>query len=323
MMLWLIVVVIIVLAIAIILGAVLGTFVRPGGKSVPQPSVTEIPAGTTPSPSPTPTSGGGDTPEETPSPSPYTHIQSFAVTGWTVPGALGYFTVWLFSQDDKGYLSSHTFNSSTGNWTRVSNFASAKPGTPLAAAAMNTKYYAGQSTYDFPNTRYQASVIYLDDNNYLKEWTFSDSGPIIGLPGSLTQYKYMAHDKTHIAFYWPSINYQGMSGEVREAQFECYRRGECWHDNVLRTTEASNGTRLVQVPMGNNLSSTGLFYQEEDGRYVNYKEEDGQGSMVWTNRKSFGSTQTRERHPLTLCRSIRRANTAQRFHHGILNSSHG
>lgn len=142
MMIWLVLVVVIVLLLAIILGAVLGTFVNPGGHdSTPQPSITEIPAGTTPPPTPTPIpTGGGNTPQ----PPAIAHIQSLAVTGWSVPGSEGYFITWVFSQDADGYLSSHSFNSSTGNWTRVSNFALAKIGTPLAATSLNTEYYANQ-----------------------------------------------------------------------------------------------------------------------------------------------------------------------------------
>jgi hypothetical protein len=77
-----------------------------------------------------------------------------------------------------------------------------------------------------------------------------------------------------------------MSGELREARFECHKKNECWHDNVLKTTEAVNGARLVMVPMGNNLSSTALFYREKSGRYVSYKEGDGSGPSVWENRES-------------------------------------
>lgn len=183
-----------------------------------------------------------------------------------------------------GSLSRHTFNSSTGNWTRVSNFAVAKLGTPIAATTMKTDYYMGLPNYDFPRTQYQTSIVYLDKNNYLNEWLFPDSGPAEGQPGSLTEQKYIVHNDTKLSFYWPSLIYQGMSGEIREAHFECHRRNQCWHDNVLRTTEARNGTQLALVPMRNSLASTGLFYQEESGRYVNYKQDSEKGTMtVWEN----------------------------------------
>lgn len=124
--------------------------------------------------------------------------------------------------------------------------------------------------------------------DYLREWIFPDSGPAIGQPGSLSAQMYIAHEETKLGFYWPSLVYQGMSGEIREAHFECHRENECWHDNVLRTTEASNGTRLVTVPMRNNISSTGLFYREEGGKVLNYKEDNGQASEIWANRKCSG-----------------------------------
>lgn len=138
MMIWLVLVLVIVLALAIILGAVLGTFVNPG-HSGPQPSITEIPAGTTPTPTNLP-SGTGDS--QTPAPTP--HIASVAVTGWSVPGSMGYFSVWLFWQNSQGYLSRAAFNSSTGNWTRVSSFAEAKKSTPFAASSLNAEWYSGQ-----------------------------------------------------------------------------------------------------------------------------------------------------------------------------------
>jgi hypothetical protein len=139
LVLWLIIVVIILMAIAIILGAVLGTFAHPKSQNAPDPSITEIPADTSPIPTPT---GGRDKPRP-PEPTSSTDIPALAVTGWSEPGDSGYYTTWLFSQDDRGNLSRHTFNSSTGNWTRVSNFAVAKLGTPIAATAMKTDYYIG------------------------------------------------------------------------------------------------------------------------------------------------------------------------------------
>lgn len=289
MMVWLILVLVIVLILAIVLGAVLGTFINPGGSSGPDPSVTEIPAGEvpTPTPSPTPTGGGGgDDPEPTWPP----HIESLAVTGWSVPGqSTGYFTTSLFSQNSKGNLNRYSFNSSTGNWTRVSNFAKAKVGTPLAAAAFSSDYYDDELDYEFTGTHYQAEVVFLNENNYLSEWLFPDDGSVTGMPGTLDQQKYIAHQDTKLAFYWPRLMYQGMSGEIRETRFDCHveddeEDDECWHDKVLRTSDATNGTRLATLPMQNSLSSTGLFYQEKDGRYANYiSDRERHESTIWVN----------------------------------------
>jgi hypothetical protein len=135
MVFWLIVIVVIILVLAVVLGAVLGTFVgRSTGTS--QPSVTEIPAGSTPIPTPTGT--------DPPKPTSTLHITSLAVTGYSVPGPLGYFITSLFYQGANDFLSLATFNSSTGTWTRVSNFAKARKGSPLAATTLNTDYYTGQ-----------------------------------------------------------------------------------------------------------------------------------------------------------------------------------
>jgi hypothetical protein len=52
----------------------------------------------------------------------------------------------------------------------------------------------------------------------------------------------------------------------------------------LRTTEPKNGTQLALVPLRNSLASTGLFYQEESGAFVNYLE-DAEGAAVWETGK--------------------------------------
>ncbi|KAF2178618.1 hypothetical protein K469DRAFT_675587 [Zopfia rhizophila CBS 207.26] len=264
MMIWLVLMVVVLLALAIVLGAVLGTFINPGGRlSHSSASVTDIPAGPTPTP-----------------PAPRSHISSLAVAGWKVDGLSGYFSVWLFSQDSSGFLSRSTFNSSTGNWTRVSHFAAAKPGTPLAATALNAEYYNDQSNYSFPGIHYQAEVLYLDEF----KWNFPDNGPAAGLPGSLNKEKHTASPGSDLAFYWPKLVYQSHSGEIHEIDFYCEERESCWHDSVLRTSEPHNGTQMVMVPMKNQLSSTALFYQQEDGTIVNYREDGGRRSELWTNR---------------------------------------
>ena len=134
---WLIVAVVVLLIMAVVLGAVLGTFV--GRSPPPQPSVTEIPASSVPTPTLVPPDGS-----PSPTPTPPAKIASLAVTGYSIPGRMGYFVVSLFHQDTNDYLSRATFNSSTGNWTRVSNFAAAKKGTPLTATTLNSEYYKGQ-----------------------------------------------------------------------------------------------------------------------------------------------------------------------------------
>lgn len=139
---WLVAAVVVVLSLAIILGAVLGTFVKPG-PSNPTPQVTEIPAGMVPTPTATNTQIA-PSPTGTKVPRPENQLASVAVTGWRVPGAQGHNSIWLFWQNREGYLSRATYDSSTGNWTRVTNFVKAKEDTPIAAAAVNLSYYAGQ-----------------------------------------------------------------------------------------------------------------------------------------------------------------------------------
>lgn len=136
--LWLVAMLIVVLIVIIVLGAVLGKMAH-RRSTVIAPTVTEIPADTTPTPT---TSFVATVPSQTIAP---THrVPSVAVTGYNVPGSRGYNSVWLFWQDSQGYLSYAAYNSSTGNWTRVTNFAEARKDTPLAASVLNTDWYKDQ-----------------------------------------------------------------------------------------------------------------------------------------------------------------------------------
>lgn len=145
---WLIAVLIASLILAIVLGAVLGTSIK-SGQSSTLSQITEIPAGTIPTPTTTqPTAS----PTGTKIPRPKDLLASVAVTGWTAPGPRSYNSIWLFWQNNEGYLSRAAYNSSTGNWTRVTNFAQAKKGSPLAAAAVNLDYYATQEVCFTPTT---------------------------------------------------------------------------------------------------------------------------------------------------------------------------
>ena len=120
----------------------------------------------------------------------------------------------------------------------------------------------------------------------MSEWVFPDTGPDIGRPGSLTAQKYPAHDQTKISAYWPYVVYQGVSGEIRAAHYACHEESECWHDAVLNTTQATNGTRLVALPLAQNLSTMGLFYQEEGGRFLAYTHNASRDSQIWQNGTS-------------------------------------
>lgn len=135
---WLLAILSLVLILIIILGAVLGSLAR-SRHSVLQPSITEIPAGTTPT-STASTGATGIPSSAVPTP----HIASISATGWSVPGPQGYNSIWLFWQDRQGYLSRAAYNSSTGNWTRVSNFVEAREKTPVAASTLDAKWYEDQ-----------------------------------------------------------------------------------------------------------------------------------------------------------------------------------
>jgi hypothetical protein len=122
-------------------------------------------------------------------------------------------------------------------------------------------------------------------SDYLNEWIFLDSGSGLGQLGPLSQQKYVAHEDTKLAAYWPHIVYQGMGGEIRGVHYACHEENECWHERVFDTTTARNGTQLVATPLQNDLSSLGLFYQEEGGRVLEYAEnKDAEGSL-WENCK--------------------------------------
>jgi len=137
-MVWLIATLTVLLIVAIVLGAVLGSYAKAGYNRL-HPTVTEIPAGSVP----TPTGLSGDH-GNSPSPTGTPLIASVSVTGWSVPGSQGYNSIWLFWQSRTGYLSRATYNTSTGNWTRVANFVEAKRDTPISATTLDAGWYNGQ-----------------------------------------------------------------------------------------------------------------------------------------------------------------------------------
>lgn len=55
--------------------------------------------------------------------------------------------VWLFWQNSEGFLSYAAYNSSTSNWNNVHNFTMARKNTPIAASALNIKWYQGQEVF--------------------------------------------------------------------------------------------------------------------------------------------------------------------------------
>lgn len=133
------------------------------------------------------------------------------------------------------------------------------------------------------NDHVSEKAILIVQLDYLNEWIFPDTGPETGQPGPLTQQKYIANEQTQIASYWPQIFYQGLSGEIRGADYACHEKNECWHERVLRTTDAMNGTHLSAVPGGNNLSSLILFYQEDDNKVILYAENDEEEGELLDN----------------------------------------
>ena len=86
--------------------------------------------------------------------------------------------------------------------------------------------------------------------------------------------------------------YQGLSGELRSVHYVCQKTNECWRERVFQTTQASNGTRLALVPLETSLAYLGLFYQEEGGRFIEYRESDEAAGTLWENGKSIYSNPT-------------------------------
>ncbi|PVH94976.1 hypothetical protein DM02DRAFT_171888 [Periconia macrospinosa] len=150
----------------------------------------------------------------------------------------------------------------------------------LSRGGMRVKCFQG-----FEN---RTSVIYLDDGNYLNEWIFSGGGSDVGQPGPLTRQKYLAHPSSSLAAYWPRIIYQGTSGEIREINYNCSSKTQCYYDKALSTTQARNGTQLLVLPAKSDLTSTAVFYQEQDGRFLEYRE-DGTGITTVLQNPAFSN----------------------------------
>lgn len=123
--------------------------------------------------------------------------------------------------------------------------------------------------------------------DYVSEWIFPDNAPPAGLPGSLNTGKYAAAETSQLTSYWPTIVYQSDDGNLSGLSFDCSDKStaNCWHKAPLRTTAAKEGTPLAIVPLRDNLTSTTLFYQQEDGKLVSYEEDFRIASRVWTNRE--------------------------------------
>ena len=164
--------------------------------------------------------------------------------------------------------------------------------------------------YSFQNTQNQTSVIYLDNGSrlcnipvrfrvlssfcsfsnvstdFLNEWTFSDSPGDNGQPGSLTRQKYLAHASSSLSAYWPNLIYQGVTGEIRQVSYACVGKNQCYYDKALSTTQARHGTQLLILPKTTNLSTIAVYYQEQDGRFLEYEEDNTTGvTTVLQNRE--------------------------------------
>lgn len=275
----------IVLVVVIILAASLGTSLHhKRSNNAPDAQITEVPSGGTPTP---------PSPSGKPRPTAEAHMHALAATGWIPPETPDRFMSWVFSQNADGKLSRHTFDSTTGNWTRVADFAVAKPRTPLAAMVFNTYWYNGLPNYDFKDSGYMVSLVYVDEKDYLNEWIFTAWGDPIGRAGSLTSQKYITHPNTTLAAYWPQITYQGVGGELRSLYYECHRKNDCWNDGVTAGSNAINGTQLALVPDLNNNQGGSLFFTEMGSeRLLLYKEDNFGNAALWANEAFSPLTRT-------------------------------
>jgi hypothetical protein len=102
----------------------------------------------------------------------------------------------------------------------------------------------------------------------------------------LNERKVIAHPDTQISFFWPNIVYQSPSGEIRTETYECLGKDQCWQERILDTGTPLNGTSIVTLPSGNNLSATSLFFQDESGNAVYFVEDKDNKSQLWRNGTS-------------------------------------
>lgn len=144
--------------------------------------------------------------------------------------------------------------------------------------------------------------------DYLNEWIFSGGSSDTGQPGPLTRQKYQAQPFSRIAAYGPRIVYQGNSGEIRELNNNCSSKTQCYYDKTLSTTQARNGTQLLVLPAKSDLTSMAVFYQEQDGRFLEYREDSTGVTTVLQNRKLHSGKLDRSRK-LTMCCQQRRFQT--------------
>ncbi|OCL05167.1 hypothetical protein AOQ84DRAFT_441627 [Glonium stellatum] len=245
--LWILVIVVVLVIVGAVLGGVLGTTLNHGSNNSHAQSATTT---GTPTAAPTGTSKPIGIRQNSP----------LAVTGWRTGGN---FSIRVYFQNDDNFLSYSAYESGTGNWTQISNFTTAKPGSPLAATNFNHSFYSS----DPSDTTYQIEFFYLDNNNHIVEWNW-DNTTVTGRSGSLTENTLTVGSQTRLTTYWPFIIWADPSNNLQEIVYDCTVPG-CWSMAPVNVSASANGG-LVIVPQMQNITEMDVFYQREDSKLIDY-----------------------------------------------------
>ncbi|OCK73420.1 hypothetical protein K432DRAFT_236435, partial [Lepidopterella palustris CBS 459.81] len=241
--LWILVLVIILVVLAAVLAGVLGTTLKHNNSNAPATT----PSASAALPAPTASSRPVGIRENSP----------LAVTGWRTGDN---FSIRLVYQNEADLLQYSAFESSTGKWTKTSNFTKAKAGGALAITNFNQSFYG-------TNNDYQVELFYQDDLNRINEWNWNPS-TTTGHSGSLTGYTFNTNAQSQLTTYWPFIFYQDSTETLRQIVYDCSVAG-CW-TNGSANVSAYAGAGLAIIPETQNMTLMDLFYQRDDQKLISY-----------------------------------------------------
>ncbi|KAF2468753.1 uncharacterized protein BDR25DRAFT_52625 [Lindgomyces ingoldianus] len=208
------------------------------------------------------TASASSVPSPTAKPTSIASLSPLAVTAWRDNNSTGTtFKIRVVFQNDKGMLQGTLFDSGYKSWARNKDFTKAKQGTSLALTRFRHNIYP-----DAINNDEQVELFYLDDADRICEWNW-DSINIAGSAGSIDNQTFVASSTSRLSAYWPLIILQDVDGSLHEIYYDAFSYSDTggWYHRSANLT-IYDGAALGLVPVAQNISKIGVFYQGEDGK---------------------------------------------------------
>ncbi|KAF2651553.1 hypothetical protein K491DRAFT_719745 [Lophiostoma macrostomum CBS 122681] len=244
-----------IIGFALVLGTVLGTKLKHGDSDNAHSGSSQA----------TPKSSSQTTAKSTATSSPLTPIATLsplAAASWTVDA--DNYGVKVIYQDDTGQLQDSTYRSSTDSWTKISNFATAKKGSPLAMTQLNNSVgeaqpYALTTILTARTKDIEIELFYVNETGFISEWTWGIEAQVNGL-GSMKSQNYQMSSGSRLSAYWPFIILTDEQGA-----FLGYKFTDSWNTWEIAAPDprAYNGgsLSLVPTPMDGELAGVSVYYQ--------------------------------------------------------------